>query len=530
MKPLKNFFLIVWILVLLSGSIFFGSAEGAVIKLNGTLPTDSLIYDWQASPNGGRVVYSTGPNRAYKNTLFSVPAGGGTAVQITPPVTGDERIISYQTSPDSTRVVFLMRPSEYAASEIYSVPIGGGAVTKLNENISSQVNTFLFTPDSQKVVYQAVVPVINQWGLYSVPLAGPANSSVRIDTNSSYHVDSGFKISSDSSRVVYRAPCLYGPDAGQSCTGMYSVPVAGGSSAVLSLAGAYYAVYSGIEISPDSQYVVYRAYYPPDWSGDIYSIPIAGTPSSDLLRLSHYIAGNVTTWQISPDSSRVVFIAMQDTAGTSELYSIPIRLTGSVVKLNGALATDGQVSEFAISPDGNRVGYRSYKESGSDNNQIYRTPLGGPAGQAVLLNEPLPGFGVRHFRFSPNSQHVVFEIAGYGPGPNNFVLFGVPAAGPSSQQVQVGNIYDYTVFYDISHDSSWVYYIRDGNLFKSPITGPIGNTVILDGPPNHLADTFLQTPDGAKLIYSAESFGNLYAVDAVTNSTQHRLYLPLITK
>jgi Tol biopolymer transport system component len=224
-------------------------------------------------------------------------------------------------------VVFLMRPSEYAASEIYSVPISGGAVTKLNENISTQVNTFLFTPDSQKVVYQAVVPIINQWGLYSVLFAGPATSSLRIDTNPSYHVDSGFKISPDSSRVVYRAPCTYGPDGGQACYGMYSAPVAGGPSAKLSLDGAYYSVASGIEISPDSQYVVYRGYYPPDWSFDIYSIPIAGA-TSDLLRLSHYIAGGVPTWQICPDSSRVVFIAMQDTAGTSELYSIPIRLTG----------------------------------------------------------------------------------------------------------------------------------------------------------------------------------------------------------
>ena len=104
--------------------------------------------------------------------------------------------------------------------------------------------------------------------------------------------------------------------------------------------------------------MVYRAYYSPDWQGDIYSIPIAGS-TSDLLRLSHYIAGAVTTWQISPDSSRVVFIAMQDTAGTSELYSIPIRLAGPVVKLNGPLGTNGQVYEFAISPDGSRVAYRS---------------------------------------------------------------------------------------------------------------------------------------------------------------------------
>jgi hypothetical protein len=131
--------------------------------------------------------------------------------------------------------------------------------------------------------------------------------------------------------------------------------------------------------------------------------------------------------------------------------------------------------------------------------------------------------------FSPNSQHVVFEIPYYGPGPNSWVLFGVPAAGPSSQQTQVGNIYNDAVSFDVSTDSSSVYYIRDGNLLKSPITGPIGNTVKLDGPPNHTADAFLETADGLKLIYSADQCTNLYAVNADLNFP-HFLFLPLVIR
>lgn len=535
MKSLKSIFLISLLMVLFLFSTSPSGTDAAIVKLNGTLPTGSLIYDWQASADSGTVVYSTGPGRYYRNALFSVPAGGGTAVQITPPVTGDERVTAYAISPDSSRVVFLIQAHENAPRHLYSVPIGGpfGLAVWLDETLNTQVHTFLFTPDSQKIVYQAVDPnpTYNTWGLYSVPLAGPANNSLRIDGNRNYHVDSGFKISPDSTRVVYRAPCTYAPDAGQSCTGMYSVPISGGSFVKFTIDGAYNEVNSGIEISPDSQYVVYRALYynPPGMSGqsDLYSIPIAG-PINDLLRLSQNHDAPIANWLISPDSSLVLYRAYEGPSSTYELYSIPIRgTTGSGVKLNGPLGTNGQVYEFVIGPDGSRVAYRSGNESGSDTIELYSIPIAGPAGTAIRINQSLfgTGTGARRFRFSPNSQRVVFEIGGN--------LFGVPAAGPSSQQVHVGTIYDYTMPFGVSRDSSWVYYTYNGDLLKSPIAGPIGNTVKLDGPPNHTLwypslDTFLETPDGLKLIYSADQCTNLYAVNA--DLTISQIFLPLVIR
>jgi hypothetical protein len=201
-----------------------------------------------------------------------------------------------------------------------------------------------------------------------------------------------------------------------------------------------------------------------------------------------------------------------------------------VVKLNGLLGTNGQVNEFAIGPDSSRVVYSSRNESGSDTIELYSAPIAS-AGAAIRINQSLSGtgFATRRSILSPNGQRVVFEVPRYWP--NNYDLFGVPTAGPSSQQVLVGNIYDYTIPFDISRDSSWVYYVLNGNLFKSPITGPISDTVKLDGPPNHTLDpldSFLQTPDGAKLIYSTDIFNNLYAVNA--DLTISHIYLPLVVK
>jgi Tol biopolymer transport system component len=300
MKPLKNFW-VVWILFLLSGSIFFGNAEGAITKLNGPLPADSLIIDWQASPNGGPVVNSTGPtHRAWKDALFSVTVSGGTAIRITPPLSDTETISSCQISPDSSRVVYLKN------SYIFSAPIGGGAVITLNENISSQVHTFLITPDNQKIVYLAVVPILNQWGLYSVPLAGPASSSIRIDTNLGGQVDLGFKISPDSSRVVYRSQ--------QDTAGtyeIYSIPLRLAGPVVklngpLATDGQTYE----FAISPDGSRVIYRGGKEPGSdTNELYSIPIAG-PAGTAIRIDQSLSGtgrNARRFMLSPNNQHVVF-------------------------------------------------------------------------------------------------------------------------------------------------------------------------------------------------------------------------------
>jgi len=137
MMSLKCVFSIAFLLVLFFFLTCPSGTNAAIIKLNGTLPEGSLIYDWQVSPDSSTVVYSTGPGRYYRNALFSVPAGGGTAVQITPPVTGDERVTAYGISPDSSRVVFLIQANENAPRHLYSVPIGGpyGLAVWLDETI-----------------------------------------------------------------------------------------------------------------------------------------------------------------------------------------------------------------------------------------------------------------------------------------------------------------------------------------------------------------------------------------------------------
>jgi hypothetical protein len=75
-KSLKSVSSIALLLAFFLFPICTSGTEAAIIQLNSTLPTDSLIYDWQASPDSSTVVYSTGPvQRTFRNALFSVGRG-----------------------------------------------------------------------------------------------------------------------------------------------------------------------------------------------------------------------------------------------------------------------------------------------------------------------------------------------------------------------------------------------------------------------------------------------------------------------
>ena len=100
------------------------------------------------------------------------------------------------------------------------------------------------------------------------------------------------------------------------------------------------------KISSDSSRVVYRADQDTNGVDELYSVPIGGgTPVklNDLLVAD----GDVHSFRISPDSSRVVYLADQDTDEVDELYSVPIN--GDMpVKLNGPLVERGDVLTFYI--------------------------------------------------------------------------------------------------------------------------------------------------------------------------------------
>ena len=145
---------------------------------------------------------------------------------------------------------------------------------------------------------------------------------------------------------------------------------------------------SGFLISADSTRVVYRVDQDTDGVYELYSVPISGGPAVKL-NGTLPTGGDVWEFAVSPDSTRVVYFADQDADGVYELYSVPIS-GGTAVKLNDTLVTGGGVLDFAVSADSTRVVYRADQDS-YNVIELYSVPIAG--GTVAKLNDALVTYG-----------------------------------------------------------------------------------------------------------------------------------------
>lgn len=89
-------------------------------------------------------------------------------------------------------------------------------------------------------------------------------------------------------------------------------------------------------------------------------------------------SGDVADFQISPNGQYVVFRADKDTDGKDELYSVRLS-TGSIVPISGAVVSGGNVAPgFQISPDSARVVFSGDLVT-NDQVELFRVQIGGKA-------------------------------------------------------------------------------------------------------------------------------------------------------
>ncbi|MCS6909263.1 MAG: hypothetical protein NZM11_01650 [Anaerolineales bacterium] len=298
-----------------------------------------------------------------------------------------------------------------------------------------------------------------------------------------------FQISPDGQYVVYKADRLNdGSDE------IYSVPITGGTPVRLNVdpeppfqVGLY-------AISPDSRWVVYIV---PPQSGqgfatpaDLFRVPIAGGTSVKLN--GPLVAGRgVWSFTISPDSTRVVYRADQEADNVFELYSVPLDASAPPVKLNKTLVAGGDVSAvFRVTPDSRRVIYIADQDT-NDVDELYSVPLGGPAADGIKLNPPLVSGGNvgyppanAYFSLSPDGTRVVYYVDQETDG--RFELFSASVSTAASGvklnvELTSGNM---ILNSDrISPDSSHVLYTTNTasprGVYRVPITGPASASALL---------------------------------------------------
>lgn len=452
-------------------------------------------FGFKISPDGSRVVYRGRDVQAGDNVgLFSVPITGGTPIRLHGDFTGDQEssVFSdrdFEFSPDGTRVVYRVEASASDTLDegLFSVPVTGGEPIRLNGDLpeAGRVKAgFKISSDSTRVIYVADQSFLRVDEIFSASITG--GESVRLNPEFSpvgeFRQVGEFDITPDASRVVYEARQF----SSNSSSGgvLFSVPTRGGSAIRLSQVGSE--VFFGdanFLITPNGESLVYLANASRD-PHQLFSVPITGGAS---IRLDQGEDDNFVRifrdFEITPDGSRVVYVLNNVFSNESQLLSVQITGGESIV-LNQELNPSEVFREGRVSPDGTRVIYLTRLSTGDANerlDRLFSVPILG--GDSVMLNDNSAFFRnslSEQQLFSPDGSRVIYVSDQSIEGVNE--LFSVPITGGTpirlnSDLVLGGDVRFFPIAPEVGANSDFVVYIADQNvdeqfeLFSSPILG-----------------------------------------------------------
>lgn len=177
-------------------------------------PDGIVVRDYKIASDSAMVIYSTNGG-----DLFSAPIGGPptSAVRLNQdlaPLNGS--VGTFQISPDAMRVVFQGRLDGNAGQGLWSVPITGPDSAGIQLSPDAPANRsvffdFVISPDSQRVAYRMDLEANDRWDLYSVGIAGPSGSGIKLNGPLAGGGDvcansaNCYRFAPDSRRVVYEA-------------------------------------------------------------------------------------------------------------------------------------------------------------------------------------------------------------------------------------------------------------------------------------------------------------------------------------
>lgn len=312
---------------------FTNNAPGAPIKVNAAITTGTGVI------NDGQLT---------RDNLFSSDSGFGFA-------------------PDDSGIAYQAVTVTGGSDELFYLPLTNstpGTAVRVNPNLaanSSDINSFRFTPDGQKIVYNADQDTQGMDELYLATLTNGAVQSVQ-------------KINQ-------------------------TIPAAADVRTFING--------NGYAISPNGQNVIFLVDADTDNVNELFISDISGaaptTPTKVNVALTN-TSTDINNAFFSADSTRILYVGDQDTAGTDELYLFTIA-TGNRVKLNGPVVAGGDVQiSFAgaqFSPDDQRVVYRADRVTDGVI-EIFSVDISGATpGNSVMLNGNIVAGGtIRNFAWS----------------------------------------------------------------------------------------------------------------------------------
>ena len=318
------------------------------VRLNTDLPFDpgSLIFGggdvkfFQISANSQHVVYLANQNDEDIDELFSVPiAGGNPPVRLNIPLPSPTRDVrrDFQITPDSLNVVYVANPIDSFIDELFVTPIIGGPSLRLSIDFERfegvEFDGFKVSSNSTNVVYLANLGSNNaaENELFHVPITG--GNSVQLSDNLVPDGEvSDFQISPDGKHVIYLAN-----QNAENVFELFRVPVMGGESTRLNRdfpEGIDVPSHSfDFQISPNSEYVIYRTTQNIDRVNEVFSVDITG---GEPVRLNseleppttinfRFRASQVFVFQISSDGQHVIYVSGPTIEGLSGLFLVEVQ-------------------------------------------------------------------------------------------------------------------------------------------------------------------------------------------------------------
>jgi putative cell wall-binding protein len=324
------------------------TGAGAPVLLSN--PGVAATWDVIITPDSANAVFTEDVDGDGLDELFSVPTDGTAAeiVQLNVPLGVDQGVRDVAVSGDGSRVLYRLGTSDLGdPGPLYSVPVRGPAASSVQLNGALggdsvvEEDTFATTPDGSRTVFVARDDYDGPQKVVSVPTAGPATEAIEVSRPHVAYEKLFPRISPTGDRVAYTV--IWEPT--WEWVAVISAPLLASSESVV-LVGDN----TDWGFTPDGADVLYAK------DGLLYRVPATG-PMDARVPLSE--GGSVAGWTATSDGEIVVYIADQDTAGVYELYAAgtlppagPGPTPGDVTRLSGAdrFATAAAISAATFAP------------------------------------------------------------------------------------------------------------------------------------------------------------------------------------
>lgn len=326
----------------------------------------------------------------------------------------------YAVSPDGKMLVYRAFNSSNDEVDLYSVSTTGGVVRNLTTLTVAQngnVMDFKISPDSSKVVYIADTSRGN--ALRMVGINGGMERRLSAVQAIGLLADiTDYKISSDSSRVVYRTNQGI-PDHYLLFRAFLAEPYSR-TRVGIPLSNSQ-SIESDFEFVPFENRVIYRGDVIESGVVELFASQTDSSGNALRLNIPLVSGGNVEDgefsnqfkigkkFSISPDGSFVVYHADARIDDVFEVFSTSLDSSLIKRKLNPSdLASNEDVFDHRVSHDSRYVIYRSNARVSSQI-ELYRSLIDQENSSIRISESQLPGGDVFDYRVNPNGGRVTYS-------------------------------------------------------------------------------------------------------------------------